>query len=211
MKKIFLLLVFILLPFFASAHDIEVQNGDGVTIYYKWINDSTELSVSYRTESNGYGEYTGNVVIPESVTYNGVTYSVTAIGNDAFKSCSSLLSVTIPRSVVSISPGIFAFSNNLTSVIVDPRNPKYDSRDNCNAIIETATDMIIVGCKNTNIPSNIIGIGKYAFEGCLGLTSLTIPANVTSIGEYAFEGCSDLTSLTIPASVTSIGKGIFGS
>ena len=88
----------------ASAHDIEVANSDGKTIYYKWINNCTELAVSYRGSSYGdyYNEYTGYVAIPESVTYNGITYSVTSIVDSAFGDCTRLTSVTIPSSVTSI-------------------------------------------------------------------------------------------------------------
>lgn len=198
-----------------EAHDIEAVNTDGVTIYYKWINDNTELAVSYRTVSDGsggyyiYHEYSGNVVIPESITYNGAIYNVTSIDADAFKSCSGLLSVTIPRSVVSISSGIFAFSNKLSSIIVNSDNPKYDSRDNCNAIIETNNNVLIAGCKNTTIPKDVTEIGERAFYGCNGLSSITIPASVTSIGRNAFL-CSGLTSITIPNGVTSIGRSILG-
>jgi len=86
----------------AFAHDIEVANADGVTIYYKYINiNSTKLAVTYRgSESYSYdNEYSGNVVIPETVTYNGKTYSVTSIGSYAFYSCKGLTKVTIPNSV----------------------------------------------------------------------------------------------------------------
>ena len=93
----------------ASAQDITVANADGVTIYYKLINDSTELSVSYLGSSpEDYScEYSGDVVIPESVTYNGVSYPVISIGYGAFQSCSSLTSVTIPNSVTSIDDYAF--------------------------------------------------------------------------------------------------------
>ena len=88
----------------AFAHDIEVENADGKTIYYKWINNRTELTVSYKgSYSNDYyNEYTGNIVIPKSVTYNGNTYSVTSIDKYAFSNCSGLTSITIPNSVTSI-------------------------------------------------------------------------------------------------------------
>ena len=82
----------------ASAHDIEVENADGVTIYYNWINNNTELAVSFREGS----KYSGNVVIPASVTNNGNTYSVTSVGADAFGNCSGLTSIEIPNSVSSI-------------------------------------------------------------------------------------------------------------
>ena len=92
----------------ASAHDIAVKNADGVTIYYNYVG-STELAVSYRGSSwNSYSnEYSGNVVIPESVTYNGTTYSVTSIGNSAFYGCSGLKSINIPNSVTSIGSSAF--------------------------------------------------------------------------------------------------------
>ena len=88
--KLLLVLLISLLSVNASAHDIEVKNADGKTIYYTYINNNTELEVSYRGSSSiSYSnEYSGNVVIPESVTYNGNTYSVTSIGNSAFYYCS---------------------------------------------------------------------------------------------------------------------------
>jgi hypothetical protein len=88
-------------------------------------------------------------------------------------------------------------------------NTKFDSRDNCNAIIETATNILIAGCKNTTIPNSVTSIGRGAFGNCSTLTSITIPNSVTSIGDYAFDGCSGLTSVTIPNSVTSIGNYAF--
>ncbi len=93
------------------AHDIEVANSDGKTIYYIYTNNNTELAVSYRgSKSNSYSnEYSGDVAIPETVTYNGITYSVTSIGFGAFAFCRSLTSITIPNSVTSI--GIAAFEN----------------------------------------------------------------------------------------------------
>lgn len=207
MKQVYLSFFALVFALFVSAtafaHDIEAVNANGVTIYYKWINDSTELAVSYRTVSDGsggyyiYHEYTGNVVIPESVIYNGVAYSVTSIDADAFESCSGLLSVTIPRSVVSISSGIFAYSSNLTSIIVDAENPKYDSRDNCNAVIETNTNTLIAGCSTASIPLSVTTIGENAFEGCQELTTVVIPANISSIGRNVFLGCGNLTTIVV--------------
>ena len=92
---------------------------------------------------------------------------------------------------------------------VDSQNPIYDSRDSCNAIIKTATNTLIAGCKNTTIPNSVTSIGDYAFTGCSGLTSVTIPNSVTTIGYEAFSGCSGLTSVTIPNSVTTIGNKAF--
>ena len=137
--------------------------------------------------------------------------SVTTIGASAFSNCRCLTSMTIPSSVTSIGESAFAWCNNLSSIIVESDNTIYDSRDDCNAIIETGTNTLIAGCCNTTIPNSITSIGNYALKGQNGLTSLTIPNSVTSIGNYAFQGCSGLTSLTIPNSVTSIGGYAFSS
>ena len=255
MKRIKHLFTALLLLFSVAvnAHDFEVGG-----IYY-YISNSTNKTVEVTYKGDYYNsysnEYTGNVVIPESVAYNGNTYSVTSIGNSAFYECSGLTSIVIGNSVTSIggsafsycsgltsieipnsvtSIGIsafygcsgltsivignsvtsiggsaFAYCSGLTSIVVAGGNAKYDSRENCNAIIEKETNTLISGCKNTKIPGSVTSIGSSAFYGCSGLTSITIPNSVTSIGTSAFSGCSGLTSITIPNSVTSIGNGAF--
>ena len=121
--------------------------------------------------------------------------------DNAFYYCSGLTSVTIPNSVTSIGSCTFDGCSGLTSIIVEESNTVYDSRNNCNAIIETASNTLIVGCKNTIIPNGVTGING-AFAGCSGLTSITIPNSVTSIGGGAFNSCSGLTSITIPLQQT---------
>ena len=88
-------------------------------------------------------------------------------------------------------------------------NPVYDSRNNSNAVIETATNILIAGCKTTVIPNGVTGIGERAFSGCSGLISVTIPNSVTSMGLNTFSGCSGLLSVTIGNSVTSISRSAF--
>ena len=138
-----------------------------------------------------------------------ISNSVTSIGNSAFSDCSGLTSITIPNNVTSIGYRAFYGCSGLMSIMVESGNKIYDSRNKCNAIIETNTNTLIVGCQNTTIPNSVTGIGNSAFSGCSGLTSITIPNSVTSIGNSAFTGCSGLTSITIPNSVTSIGENAF--
>lgn len=108
-----------------------------------------------------------------------------------------------------IGEGAFFGCSGLTSIVVAKGNSKFDSRDNCNAIIETETNHLIAGCKNTSIPNSVTKIGWGAFYDCDGLTSITIPNSVTEIGRGAFYDCNGLTNITIPNSVTEIGKGAF--
>ena len=211
MKRRLLLFLAALLPIMASAYDAEI---DG--IYYNFSGNNAE--VTYK--NTNYNSYSGAVSIPPSVTYNGKTYnvtnigdwgfnecngltsvtipnSVTTIGTGAFSGCSGLTSITIPNSVTSISSDAFSGCSGLNSIRVKSGNTVYDSHNDCNAIIKTATNTLIAGCKNTVIPHGVTSIGNLAFELCSGLTSITIPESVTSIGEGAFWGCNSLTSVTI--------------
>ncbi|MBR6046885.1 MAG: leucine-rich repeat protein [Bacteroidaceae bacterium] len=267
MKKQIILFILILLPMMANAYDVEI-NG----IYYNLKSETKQAEVTRGAE------YTGEIVIPEYVTYESVTYSVTAIGNSAFYGCKGLSSVTIPNSVTNILVGAFqdctslthmeipnsvttidsstfrgctglisltipnsvkrinslaflgctnltsiiipssvsfidqqAFDgcSGLTSISVESGNVTYDSRENCNAIIETSTNTLIVGCKKTIIPGNVTSIGGFAFSRNTGITSIIIPNGVTNIDTWAFNGCSGLTSITISSSVTRIDLNAF--
>ena len=161
-----------------------------------------------------------SVTIPNSVTTIGsyafygcsklssvtIPNSVTTIASYAFFYCSGLTNVTIPNSVTTIGYRTFSGCSVLTSISVESGNPNYDSRNYCNAIIETATNTLIAGCLSTTIPNSVTTISYGAFDGCDGLTSITIPNSVTTIGDRAFCNCSGLTNVSIPNSVTNIGS-----
>lgn len=242
------------------------------------VNDDG-VSVTVTGHVNGY-EATGELNIPESVSYEGNDYTVTAIGSCAFLYCFYLTDLTIPNTVTTIGDGAFPYCqgftgdlvipnsvtaieygafqyclgltglvlgnsvetigdyafnscDNLTgtlyipsnvtslggnsfgycaldSIVVDPANSFYDSRDDCNAIIETSTNELITGCRNSFIPNTVTAIGYCAFRGIDGLESVVFPESLVSIGENAFAFCYDLKGdLTIPNSVTTIGPSAF--
>ena len=215
-----------------TAYDFEVEG-----ICYNIINDSVapyEVEITHQSDydSNNYSDLYGPGLLPSSVSYNGITYNVTAIGDNAFRFASNLSWVILPNSITRIGkyafyrcnlssiiiPGTittigqeaFAGCYPLTSISVKSANPNYDSRNNCNAIIETSTNTLIAGCQNTVIPNSVTSIGECAFYNCDSLVSVVIPNSVTSIGNEAFYSCDSLVSIVIPNSVTSIGDNAFG-
>lgn len=171
-----------------------------------------------------------NITLPSTMTYIGyesfencsslenitIPPSVTEIDHYAFFDCTSLKSIYLPASVTKISVydgygyrNSFAGCTGLTSIKVDSNNPVFDSRNNCNAIIRTADNTLMSGCKNTVIPNTVTTIGESSFHRMASLTSINIPNSVTKIDYIAFLGCSGLTSITIPNSVTTLKSCIF--
>ena len=164
--------------------------------YDSWGNCNSIID----TETNTLIVGCKNSVIPNSVT---------SIGDGAFRGCTGLTELILPNSVTSIGESAFSGCSGLEKITVDRGNKRYDSWGNCNSIIDTETNTLIVGCKNSVIPNSVTSIGDCAFYGCSGLTKLTLPNSVRSIGDGAFSGCSGLTELTLPNSVTSIGDCAF--
>lgn len=164
-----------------------------------------------------------SIIIPDSVkeiggcAFEGCTCltdifipdSVTKIEVAAFEGCTSLQSVTIPDSVTEISSSVFKGCSSLTSIVISEGNEVYDSRNNCNAVIETETNTLVAGCAGTTIPKSVTKIGRIAFWERVGMTSIIIPKSVTEIGYSAFEGCKDLSEIVIPPSVTVIDHSLF--
>ncbi len=137
-------------------------------------------------------------------------YSVTNIGDNAFASCSELTTVTIPSSITSIGNHAFISCSGLTSIFVEQNNSVYDSRDNCNAIIETSTNTLLMGCVNTIIPNSVTSIGSHAFRDFNGLSEITIPNSVTSIEYQAFAFCTGLTDIYVnPTTPPTVGNNCF--
>lgn len=187
MKKL-LLFVAMLLPMAACAEEVEI---DG--IYYNIIADNQIAEVVYTYDCSG------DIIIPASVTYEGIEYSVTSIGEKAFYHCSSITSITIPNSVMSIGYAALAFCSSLTSITIP------------NSVTEIGTYAFAHCWSLTSIiiSNSVTRIGEGLFRGCINLSSITIPNSVTSIGYAAFSSCEKLSSITIPNSVTTIESNAF--
>lgn len=250
MKKC-ILLTFLLLLInngIASAYDFEVGG-----VYYRINYDSISVMVTYGA-SYTPGSYSGHVTIPSEVSYNSMTYSVTGIGqnafrnssgltgvdipntvtrisDDAFASCTGLTEITLPESLEKLGGGVFMYcsgltslfipanvsdisshllyrADNITSIKVDPRNRKYDSRDDCNAIINTSRRFLIQGCNYSTIPEGVIRIDDVAFAYCDKITEVKFPSTLVAIGFEAYRGCTGLTRINLPEGTIQIsGQG----
>ena len=178
-----------ILPLVANADIVEI-NG----IYYNIITKGNIAEVTSNPNT-----YTGNVIIPETVDYNNVTYRVTSIGDNAFESCHELTSVTIGNSVTSIGDNAFSDCPLLTSFTIP---------DNVTSI-GARVFQYCFGLTDVTIGNSVTSIGDYDFYSCYRMTSITIGNSVTSIGDRAFGYCTALNSVSIPDSMTSIGTSAF--
>ena len=205
----------------AFAHDIEVKNADGVTIYYRWINNKTELAVDYRGtyDVSFYDkEYSGDIIIPESVLYEDKVYRVTSIGYEAFRGNTNLKSISIPKSVINIGEGAFSSCIGLTSVTI----PNSVTTIGKWAFSGSGLTSVIIGNSVTSMGSSVFlscnaitsvefhckEIGDW-FNGFKTLQYVIIGDEVININKNAFKNCINLTSVNIGNSVTTIGSYAF--
>ena len=172
---------------------------------FRWCESLKNIIIPSSVMSIGNWAFSGCVNLKTIELTNGIV----SIGAWAFSGCKNLTEVTIPESAINISGSVFDYSLNLSVIKVDKNNKRYDSRDNCNAIIETSTNTLVAGCKGSLIPYGIEIIGNNAFLGHDGLTNIIIPNTVTTIQSRSFEGCDGLKELYIPNSVTTIEKDAF--
>lgn len=198
MRRLLFIASLLLFSTSVFAYDIEVKNSDGITIYYNYINNKSELEVTYK--DTYYRTYKGDVVIPESVTYMDKSYKVTCIGYRAFYNCDDLKNITIPKTVITFKKEAFSFCDGFSSFTI-PNS------------VTTIGEKAFNSCKkliSIVIPNNVTSIGDFAFESCKKLSSVTFGNGLVSIGESAFDK-SGLTTVTIPDNVTSIGEMAFAS
>lgn len=204
-------------------------------MYYELDSENKKATVSHDIidqvdGSFDYTKYSGNIVIPETTTHNGVTYKVTAIKEHAFYWNEDLTSVTIPNSIENIEAEAFYGSSGLTSIRipasvksigpmafgrtglnsieVDKANKFFDSRNDCNALINSTTNELLAGSDKTVIPNSVTKIAKAAFSECM-IKSIVIPNSVKEIGKEAFQNCTNLVSVTLPNSLKVIEKSTF--
>ena len=209
-KQLFLLLLMSIMSVSASA-DEAIING----IHYELNGNTLEAKVT------GGLRYSGDLIIPESVDYNGKTYSVTTIGSSAFGGC-SLTSIAIPNSVTTIGSSAFDGCSGLTYVTIgnSVKSIGNNAFKYCSGLTSISIPNSVKSIGNSTfaecsdlisitIPNSIKSIGNTTFAECTGLTAIDIPNSVKSIGYGAFAKCSGLISITIPNSVTSIGYGAF--
>ena len=204
MSRTFIFILLMFLPLASRSQTVVINN-----VVYT-INTMSGDAKVVRVTDNLLNEYP----IQETVEYDGKKFPVTSIGEGAFSLCHKMESLVIPSSVVDIALPIFSTyslypDRMLSSIVVAPDNPKYDSRNGCNALIETATNILLLGSSKTVVPNTVTVIAKHAFWGLEGLKKFSLPNSVKEICDSAFVGTKNLTTFMFPDSLSLIGDYAF--
>ena len=214
---VMLVVMMLMMASSAMAEDVKFEVIDG----FRYFLDTGAKTAALMSKTDG--NYSGDIIIPEKVKGNdGVECVVTSLGDECFKDCSGLTSITIPSSVTSLGDDCFTSCIGLTSITIPSSVTSLgdDCFSYCSSLtsIEIPSSVTSLGefcfiscCDLTTItiPSSVTSLSRYCFSGCSSLTSIEIPSSVTSLGDYCFSGCSSLTPVTIPSSVTSLGDYCF--
>ncbi len=207
-RNILLTLIALMCAVYAQAVFYDVKIGD---LYYNLYPSSTGNTATVTSPSSSSEKYSGDIVIPSSVTYDGTTYSVTEMENRIFVDCTGLTTVQIPGSIEIIAESAFKNCTNLISVTIGDgvKTIAGGWESKYNQIYYYGAFMGCTKLQSLNIPNSVTEIGAYAFEDCIGLTSVTIPNSVTTLGICAFRRCSGITALHIGNGITTIESGTF--
>lgn len=227
-RNVLFLLIWFTAIVSSFAEDTFCENGFTYKIMKR---DSSRVSlINYHAVPKV--DYSKPLHIPSHVTHDGKDYNVESISRYAFQGvtevrsiiidegvedinsyafdcCVNLESIYIPASVWGIGGALFGSCYNLTSVVINPNNERYDSRDNCNAIIDSDMDELRAGCSSTKIPSSVKFIGSHAFYHCYTLEDIIIPEGIETIDEAAFFGCSSLKTISLPESLVELNNTVF--
>lgn len=206
---------------------------DGRFLYH--VTDSAKVGISSLYADSlvmTHPRYGGTLTIPGSVEHEGKTYEVTkimaegfegcdmehvvisegveTIGKYAFSGCMHLQSISIPASVRQIDMPVACMCDELTSITVNDFNQKYDSRNNCNGVIESVNNKLVWGIATTKIPKTVKAIGNDAYNSCTALREMHIPEGVEEVYADAFHGCINLKTLYVPSTISNFAPGAMG-
>ena len=193
--------------FYYNPTEVYIEEGiTGISSsVFNGCDNMVSIKIPYNVEEIGYKAFRNCI----SLKTIEIPSKVAKIGDNAFENCKSLESIEIPAGVMEIGEGLVNGCTNLKSIKVAGDNKVYDAGNGCNAIIETESNKLIAGCKNTKIPDSVECLGTEAFKGCSGLTDIELPEGINTIEDGVFDGCSGLTAIEIPASVGYIGGSVF--
>ena len=193
----------------AISRFFELENFSGLTAIpdsaFFYCENLQEVALPPNVKSIGVMAFYGN----NALTYIEMREGLETIAAQAFANCNNLMSVIIPYTVTSIDVSAYSGSRNIDYLHIDENNPVYDSRNDCNAIIETATNRLIFGCKSTSIPESIVIIGESAFSSCVFESNIQLPSSLRTIEDYAFAFSSGISSIVFTEGLEQIDEYAF--